>query len=71
MSKPSRKSSEDPGVVDGTRSGRPAGVQDARAPGEPPRDDDETPDDAVEGRDRLSENEHRPMEPGVTGSSGS
>ena len=54
------------------------GVEDVRRSDQPPPKDvsqplppetlDETPDEAVKGRDRLRENEHRPMDPGVSDS---
>lgn len=46
---------------------RPA--KDRRLPVDPDRAPDEAPDEAVEGRDRLSENEGRRMDPGISDSS--
>ncbi|TDU31146.1 hypothetical protein DFR24_0505 [Panacagrimonas perspica] len=47
---------------------RPA-PKDRRLPVDPDRAPDEGPDEAVEGRDRLSENEGRRMDPGISDSS--
>jgi hypothetical protein len=49
----------------------PAGKQpkDLRPPVDPDRAPDQGPDEAVEGRDRLSENEGRRMDPGISDSS--
>lgn len=43
--------------------------KDRRPPVDPDRAPDEGPDEAVEGRDRLSENEGRRMDPGISDSS--
>ena len=66
MSKPDRQEDAARGVEDTRRSDQPEPKQ-VRQPAAPgPLE--ETPDDAVAGRDRLRENERRPMDPGVSDS---
>ena len=63
MSKPSRPPMDD---VKKAESQKPL-PNEQKEGAEPAPDND--PDNAVEGRDRLSENENQPMDPGVSDSS--
>lgn len=68
MSKPDRNDAGR-GVQNPRHSDAPAGKP-AQTPAAP-AELGETPDEAVKGRDRLSENEQRPMDPGVSDSANS
>lgn len=46
----------------------PLAPTDPHPPADTPCTSEETPDEAVEGRDRLSENEDRGMDPGLSDS---
>jgi len=67
MNKPDKSQVSNKDREEQQRSG-PSTPNDRHPPADTGRTSDDAPDDAVEGRDRLSENEDRLMDPGVSDS---